>query len=90
MALSASILNIPPKPRLTYRSFQLLFALKTHKNNHEIGHYLTLSPLVLFVPIVMLNCIAKRETEYIKPIFSLTLLNYLVNSRGNTEITTIA
>jgi hypothetical protein len=57
----------PPKPRLTYRSFRLLFALKTHKNNHEIGHYLTLSPW--FCLLVMLNCIAKQETEYIKPIF---------------------
>jgi hypothetical protein len=65
VALSASILNIPPKPRLTYRSFRLLFALKTHKIITK--SLFNLSPLVLFVPN-KLN-IAKQETEYIKPIF---------------------
>jgi hypothetical protein len=65
VALSASILNIPPKPRLTYRSFQLLFALKT-QNNHEIGHYLTLSSGSVNSNAELHS---KRETEYIKPIF---------------------
>jgi hypothetical protein len=75
VALSASILNIPPKPRLTYRSFQLLFALKT-QNNHEIGHYLTLSSGSVNSNAELHS---KTRNRIYKADFSLTLLNYLVN-----------
>jgi hypothetical protein len=39
VAFSASIFKHSSKAKIDL-SFSIAFALKTHKNNHEIGHYI--------------------------------------------------
>jgi hypothetical protein len=63
VAFSASILNIPPKPRLTYRSFLIAFAFRLIKIITKLSLFNFISS-----GSVCANSNAelhkKRETEY--------------------------